>query len=93
MPWGLLRYGLSRICPVTRDIPTTPKLRAAHDGALARQDVAGADEAMTTMLAVRSGDARRLNLRAPLQNATLAAGHAMLAALGSAEEHIGKPPA
>jgi 4-hydroxy-tetrahydrodipicolinate synthase len=42
------------------------------------------------VLAVKSGDRRWLNLRAPHENATLENGQALLAALGSAADHIGR---
>jgi len=45
--------------------------------------------AMKAVLAVRSGDQRWLNLRAPHENATLENGQALLVALGSAADHIG----
>ncbi len=81
-------------------------IRAVYDGATAGRDVAALDAAMKSfrkavqdagliaamkaMLAVRSGDARWLNLRAPHQDATLAVGQALLATLGAAAGHIGK---
>jgi 4-hydroxy-tetrahydrodipicolinate synthase len=45
---------------------------------------------MKAVLAVRCGDKRWLNLRAPHENATLANGHALLAVLGSSAGHIGR---
>jgi 4-hydroxy-tetrahydrodipicolinate synthase len=82
-------------------------IRALYDAALAGKDVAGADAAvkafrkavqdaglissMKALLAVRSGDRRWLNLRAPHENATEAAGKALLAVLGDAADHI-RPP-
>lgn len=79
-------------------------IRAVHDGARAGTDVSAGDAAikafrkavqaagliggMKAVLAVRSGDARWLNLRAPHENTTLAAGEALLAALGEAREVI-----
>lgn len=80
-------------------------IRAVHDGAVAGRDVAAADvamkafrktvqdagliPAMKAVLAVRSGDARWLNLRAPHMNADRRSGEALLAALGDMAEHIG----
>ena len=82
-------------------------IRAVYDGASAGKDVADADTAikafrktiqdaglipaMKAVLAVRSGDKRWLNLRAPHENASLAQGEALVAALGSAADHIGHP--
>ena len=73
-------------------------IRAVYDGARAGKDVSLGDAAikaylkavqaagliggMKAVLAVRSGDGRWLNLRAPHENTTLAAGEALLAALG-----------
>jgi 4-hydroxy-tetrahydrodipicolinate synthase len=73
-------------------------IRAVYDGARASRDVSAADAAikafrktvqaagliggMKAVLAARSGDKRWLNLRAPHENTTLAAGAALLAALG-----------
>jgi 4-hydroxy-tetrahydrodipicolinate synthase len=51
---------------------------------------AGLIPAMKAVLAVKSGDKRWLNLRAPHENATLESGNALLAALGSAADHIGR---
>lgn len=51
---------------------------------------AGLIPAMKAMLAVKSGDRRWLNLRAPHENATLENGQALIAALGSAADHIGR---
>jgi len=75
-------------------------IRAVHDAALAGCDTADADSAikafrqrvqdagliapMKAVLAVRSGDRRWLNLRAPLLNTTLGAGEALIAAIGPA---------
>ncbi|TIP36199.1 MAG: dihydrodipicolinate synthase family protein, partial [Mesorhizobium sp.] len=50
---------------------------------------AGLIPAMKAVLAVKSGDRRWLNLRAPHENATLENGQALIAALGSAADHIG----
>ncbi len=79
-------------------------IRAVYDGARAGKDVSAGDAAikafrkavqaagliggMKAVLAVRSGDARWLNLRAPHENTTLAAGEALLAALGKAGDVI-----
>jgi 4-hydroxy-tetrahydrodipicolinate synthase len=79
-------------------------IRAVYDGARAGRDVRAADASikafrqrvqaagliggMKAVLAVRSGDHRWLNLRAPHENTTLAAGEALLAALGEASEVI-----
>jgi len=49
---------------------------------------AGLIPAMKAVLAVRSGDARWLNLRAPHVDATAAKGAALLALLGDAADHI-----
>ncbi|MGX8012990.1 dihydrodipicolinate synthase family protein [Mesorhizobium sp. ORM8.1] len=51
---------------------------------------AGLIPAMKAVLAVKSGDKRWLNLRAPHENATLESGSALLAALGGAADHIGR---
>jgi len=51
---------------------------------------AGLIPAMKAVLAVKSGDRRWLNLRAPHENATLESGKALLTALGSAADHIGR---
>jgi 4-hydroxy-tetrahydrodipicolinate synthase len=51
---------------------------------------AGLIPAMKAVLAVKSGDRRWLNLRAPHENAMLENGQALLAALGSAADHIGR---
>lgn len=80
-------------------------IRKLYDGASAGQDVteldagikafrkavqdAGLIGSMKAALAVRSGDHRWLNLRAPHENTTLAAGEALLAKLGPAADHIG----
>jgi 4-hydroxy-tetrahydrodipicolinate synthase len=80
-------------------------IRALYDGARAGQDVVEADAAvkafrkavqdaglissMKGLLAVRSGDRRWLNMRAPHENATEAAGEALLAVLGPMADHIG----
>jgi 4-hydroxy-tetrahydrodipicolinate synthase len=50
---------------------------------------AGLIPAMKAVLAVKSGDRRWLNLRAPHENVTLEKGQALIAALGSAADHIG----
>ena len=42
------------------------------------------------VLAVRSGDKRWLNLRAPHENATHESGETLLAALGKSVDHIGR---
>lgn len=79
-------------------------IRAVFDGARAGDDVAAADAAIQTFratvqaagligpmkaaLAVRSGDRRWLNLRAPLENATIEQGEALLEALGTAADHL-----
>jgi 4-hydroxy-tetrahydrodipicolinate synthase len=81
-------------------------IRALYDATLADEDVAEADAAvkafrkavqdaglipaMKAVLAVRFGDSRWLNLRAPHENATHAAGEALLAVLGKAADHIGR---
>lgn len=81
-------------------------IRAVYDGVLAGQDVSLSDAgikafrkavqdvglipAMKAALAVRQGDARWLNLRAPHENATRAAGETLLAALGASADHIPK---
>jgi 4-hydroxy-tetrahydrodipicolinate synthase len=81
-------------------------IRALYDAAIAGQDVTQADAAirafrkviqnaglipaMKAVLAVRSGDKRWLNLRAPHENATLESGEKLLAALGPAADHIGR---
>ncbi|ESZ51305.1 dihydrodipicolinate synthase family protein [Mesorhizobium sp. M1252] len=81
-------------------------IRALYDATIAGQDVtepdaairafrkviqdAGLIPAMKAVLAVRSGDKRWLNLRAPHQNATLESGKALLTALGPAADHIGR---
>ncbi|MDX8523858.1 dihydrodipicolinate synthase family protein [Mesorhizobium sp. MSK_1335] len=80
-------------------------IRRLYDAARKGEDVAEADAAikafrkviqdaglipaMKAVLAVRSGDRRWLNLRAPHENVTLEGGQALLAALGSAADHIG----
>lgn len=79
-------------------------IRAAYDGAVQGRDVTAADAAMKAfrkavqdaglipamkaVLAVRSGDARWLNLRAPHIHATAEKGSALLALLGNAADHI-----
>jgi 4-hydroxy-tetrahydrodipicolinate synthase len=79
-------------------------IRALYDGAIAGRDVTEADAAVKTfrkavqdaglipsmkaLLAVRSGDKRWLNLRAPHENPTEAVGEALLATLGSLADHI-----
>jgi 4-hydroxy-tetrahydrodipicolinate synthase len=79
-------------------------IRAVYEGAKAGKDVTGQDDAMKVfrkavqdagliasqkaMLAVRSGDRRWLNLRAPHQNATEASGQALLEQLGALADHI-----
>ncbi|TPN02131.1 dihydrodipicolinate synthase family protein [Mesorhizobium sp. B2-1-3A] len=81
-------------------------IRSLYDRTLAGEDVAEADAAikafrkiiqdaglipaMKAVLAVRSGDRRWLNLRAPHENATLENGEKLLAALGSSADHIGR---
>ncbi|BCG89971.1 dihydrodipicolinate synthase family protein [Mesorhizobium sp. 113-3-9] len=81
-------------------------IRSLYDRTLAGEDVAEADAAikafrkiiqdaglipaMKAVLAVRSGDKRWLNLRAPHENATLESGQKLLAALGSSADHIGR---
>ncbi|MER8827841.1 dihydrodipicolinate synthase family protein [Mesorhizobium sp. M0817] len=81
-------------------------IRALYDATLAEEDVAEADAAvkafrkavqdaglipaMKAVLAVRSGDSRWLNLRAPHENATHTAGEALLAVLGKSADHIGR---
>ncbi|WP_192179713.1 dihydrodipicolinate synthase family protein [Mesorhizobium amorphae] len=81
-------------------------IRAVYDAASAGKDFAEADAAikafrkviqdaglipaMKAVLAVRSGDRRWLNLRAPHENATLESGEKLLAALGPAADHIGR---
>lgn len=80
-------------------------IRALYDAAVSGADVteanvavkafrkviqdAGLIPAMKAILAVRSGDTRWLNLRAPHENATLAQGEALLTALGPLADHIG----
>jgi 4-hydroxy-tetrahydrodipicolinate synthase len=80
-------------------------IRSVYDATAAGKDVTEADAAikafrkiiqdaglipaMKAVLAVRSGDRRWLNLRAPHENATAAAGETLLAALGNAADHIG----
>lgn len=82
-------------------------IRAVYDGAVSGRDVAAADmamkafrksvqdagliPAMKAVLSIRSGDARWLNLRAPLRDATAEQGSALLAQLGSAADHIEEP--
>ena len=81
-------------------------IRAFYDAARAGKDFAEADAAikafrkviqdaglipaMKAVLAVRSGDRRWLNLRAPHENATLENGERLLAALGPSADHIGR---
>ncbi|MCX7303721.1 MAG: dihydrodipicolinate synthase family protein [Hyphomicrobiales bacterium] len=81
-------------------------IRALYEAAVANQDVTEADvavklfrktiqdagliPAMKAVLAVRSGDSRWLNLRAPHENATLDLGDRMIAALGASADHIGQ---
>lgn len=81
-------------------------IRALYDRTMAGEDVAEADAAvkafrkiiqdaglipaMKAVLAVRSGDKRWLNLRAPHENATLESGEKLLAALGPSADHIGR---
>ena len=81
-------------------------IRALYDRTMAGEDVAEADAAikafrkiiqdaglipaMKAVLAVRSGDKRWLNLRAPHENATLESGEKLLAALGRSADHIGR---
>lgn len=80
------------------------RIRAVHDAAVAGKDVSADDAAMKTfrktvqdagligamkaLLAVTSGDSRWLNLRAPLNHASLAEGEALLAALGETAGHL-----
>jgi len=80
-------------------------IRRLYDAACKGEDIAEADAAvrafrkviqdaglipaMKAVLAVKSGDRRWLNLRAPHENVTLESGQALLAALGSAADHIG----
>lgn len=79
-------------------------IRAVYDGVTQKRDVTAADAAMKTfrkavqeaglipamkaVLAVRSGDNRWLNLRAPHINTTAEKGTALLARLGEAAGHI-----
>ncbi|MGE0007785.1 MAG: dihydrodipicolinate synthase family protein [Parvibaculaceae bacterium] len=79
-------------------------IRAVYDGALKGRDMTAADAAMKAfrktvqdaglipamkaVLAVRSGDPRWLNLRAPLIHATAEQGQALLDRLGDAAAHI-----
>lgn len=81
-------------------------IRGLYDRMMAGEDVAEADAAvkafrkiiqdaglipaMKAVLAVRSGDKRWLNLRAPHENATLESGEKLLAALGPSADHIGR---
>ncbi len=81
-------------------------IRAVYEGAIVGSDVGAADSAikafrktvqdaglvppMKAALAVRSGDKRWLKLRAPLRDATIEKGSALLAQLGGAADHIGK---
>jgi 4-hydroxy-tetrahydrodipicolinate synthase len=81
-------------------------IRSLYDATLAGEAVAEADAAikafrkviqdaglipaMKSVLAVRSGDKRWLNLRAPHENVTLATGEAVLATLGPSADHIGR---
>ena len=81
-------------------------IRRLYDATLAGEDVAEADAAikafrkiiqdagvipaMKAVLAVRSGDRRWLNLRAPHENVRLENGQALLAALGPSADHIGR---
>ena len=83
------------------------KIRAVYDDARAGRDVSSADAAiknfrkvvqdagliggMKAALAVRSGDHRWLNLRAPHENTTVLAGKAVLKALGTMADHIPGP--
>jgi 4-hydroxy-tetrahydrodipicolinate synthase len=80
-------------------------IRALYDRTIAGEDVGEADAAikafrkiiqdaglipaMKAVLAVRSGDRRWLNLRAPHENATFESGETLLAALGPSAAHIG----
>ena len=80
------------------------RIRAVYDDAIGGRDVSAADAAMKAfrktvqdaglmgamkaLLAVTSGDYRWLNLRAPLNNASLAEGEALLAALGETAGHL-----
>jgi len=79
-------------------------IRAVYDGVRAAKDVSAGDAAiksyrkavqaagliggMKAVLAVKSGDARWLNLRAPHENTTLATGEALLAALGEPSQRL-----
>lgn len=79
-------------------------IRAVYDGAVQGRDVTAADAAMKAfrktvqdaglipamkaVLAVRSGDDRWLNLRAPHIHTTAEKGTALLARLGDAADHI-----
>lgn len=81
-------------------------IRAVYEGAIAGHNVAAADTVikafrktvqdaglvppMKAALAVRSGDRRWLRLRAPLRDATVEEGVALLAQLGGTADHIGK---
>lgn len=80
------------------------RIRAVYDDAIGGRGVSAADAAMKAfrktvqdaglmgamkaLLAVTSGDYRWLNLRAPLNNASLAEGEALLAALGETAGHL-----
>ncbi|MBZ9810241.1 MULTISPECIES: dihydrodipicolinate synthase family protein [unclassified Mesorhizobium] len=82
-------------------------IRALYDNARAGRDIASANVSikafrkavqdaglipgMKAALAVRSGDHRWLNLRAPHENATVLAGKALLDALGPLADHIPGP--
>ncbi|MDX8509651.1 dihydrodipicolinate synthase family protein [Mesorhizobium captivum] len=82
-------------------------IRAVYEGVRAGRDVSAADAAikafrkavqdagliggMKAALAVRSGDHRWLNLRAPHENTTTQAGKALLEALGPLADHIPGP--
>lgn len=79
-------------------------IRSVFEGAVAGTDVAAANDdikafrktvqdagligPMKAALAVRSGDQRWLNLRSPLQNATLEQGRALIEALGASADHL-----
>ncbi len=79
-------------------------IRAVYDGSVEGRDVTAADAAMKAfrkavqdaglipamkaVLAVRSGDRRWLNLRAPHIDTTAERGSALLALLGTAADHI-----
>lgn len=80
------------------------RIRAVYDGIIAGRNMTTEDDAMKAfrktaqdagliggmkgLLAAASGDQRWLNLRAPLQNASLAAGEKFLSALGGSAAHL-----